>query len=459
MADHITLTTKNGIITGNKKGDCLEFLGIPYAHAERFRYAKISGGWTGVLDATSFGSSCPQTRQYHEHLEVPERLFYHNEFRKGIVFDYDENCLNLNIYAPSDAKACPVVIFIHGGGFNSGSNSEDPFRGFGLAARGIVSVFINYRVGVLGYLTHEEIHKEYGRDGNFGLDDQLTAIKWVKNNISDFGGDPDNITLMGQSAGAISIQYLCLNEDNDGLFKRVIMMSGGGLFPKFSLPRKSDATHEYWQNFMKIANCSTLDDLRRLDCKTLFDSVEIIKAQRKDNTYNTMPVVDGYLIKDSVDKLISSPLNVGYMIGYTSNDMFAPVMAHIGKKFGKANNAFIYYFNLDAPGDKNGAFHSSDLRYVFERLDTSWRHFGRRDYEVSMQMADYIAEFARTGDPNKAGLPVWKSTNSRHSSVMCFGKNKTHMGRSSVLKLTANMLLKGDPKAQEAKCSNDNSNE
>ncbi len=448
MENEFIHTTSLGTVRGRQTAGVREYLGIPFAKAARFSYAEPVESWEKTLDATQFGPACPQYRAWFPHLDNPERLFYFREFREGLEFAYnEENCLNLNIYAPEQAKNCPVLLFYYGGGFNSGCNAEEPFRGYGLAKRGIVAVFANYRVGPLGYLAHEEIQKEYGRDGNFGLDDQLTAIRWVRKHISAFGGDPENITLMGQSAGAISIQYLCINEANRGLFRRAVMMSGAGLFPRFALPKPAAETHAYWKAFQEMAGCLSLAALRKMDLADLFTVHENFKQGRKDNIYNTMPVVDGVLIPDAIDRLIGHPLKLDYLIGFTSNDMYAPVMAHIGKRFGRANSAYLYYFDREAPGDKNGAFHSSDLRYVFERLETSWRPYGERDCEISCQMADYLAAFIKTGDPNTAGLPAWTPADSGHKKVMCFREKTTEMGRPDFLKMTLNMLTKGDPKA------------
>ena len=436
-----------GTLLGNERESCLEFLGVPFARAERFAYASPVERWEGVLDATRPGPGCPQNRAVHEHLEHPTRRFYKREFREGCDFSYSEDCLNLNVFTPKEAKNCPVVLFFYGGGFDSGLNSEDAFDGAGLAARGIVTVFANYRVGPLGYLTHEEIRAETGRDGNFGLDDQLTAIRWVRAHIADYGGNPENLTLLGQSAGAISIQYLCLNPANAGLFRRAAMLSGGGLFPKFALPRRAEDTHEYWLDFMREAGCETLDALRSAPLGALFDAVEALKARRKDNTYNTMPVVDGVLIPAPVDELIRAPLSLDYLITYTNTDMYAPVMAYIGNRFAKANRAFVSFFDLDAPGDKNGAFHSSDLRYVFETLDGSWRPYGARDREAAAQMADYLANFARSGDPNGPGLPLWERADANRARVLRIAPGGTAMGRADYLRLAFNFLTKGDPKA------------
>ena len=444
----VVLETGCGAIRGLASGCCRFFLGVPYAKAERFCYAKPVEHWDGILDAVKPGKSCPQNRAWHEHLENPTRLFYKKEFREGIAFEYDEDCLNLNIFTPTSQEGCPVMIFIHGGGFDSGMNSESPFDGSGLAGRGIVTVFINYRVGPLGYLTHESIRQETGRDGNFGLDDQLLAIRWVKAHIADFGGDPDRITLAGQSAGAISIQYLCLNPDHAGLFERAMMMSGAGLFPKFALPRKADDTHEYWLDYMKEAGCKTLDELRTADLDTLFDAVEALKARRKDTLYNTMPVVDGKLIPEPIDAMMSHPLPLSYLIGYTNADMYAPLMAFIGNRFGKKTGAYLYYFDIDAPGDDNRAFHSCDLRYVFETLHKSWRPYGKRDYEASGQLAQYVANFVRSGNPNGAGLPLWQAAGpEKGAKVLHISPLKTAMGRAGFGKMLVNFIRRGDPKA------------
>lgn len=443
MPERIRLHTPLGDIQGLDNGKCLEFRGVPFGQAGRFEYARLVDHWAGTLDATAFGPGCPQNRAIHEHLEDPVRRFYKREYREGTEFAYSEDCLNLNIYAPYGAKDAPVILYFYGGGFDSGLNSEDPFDGAALAQRGAVAVFANYRVGPLGYLTHEAIQKRYGRDGNFGLDDQLTAVRWVKEHISAFGGDGENVTLLGQSAGAISIQYLCLNPAHRGLFQRAAMMSGGGLFPKFALPRPAASTRGYWLQFMELMGCRTFDELKAAPLSDIFDAVERIRALRKDTIYNTMPVVEGALLPKPADELIKNPLPLSYLIGFTNNDIYAPVMAHIGQKFGRANGAYLYYFDLDAPGDDNRAFHSADVRYVFGTLDRSWRPYGQRDYEAAGQMMDYLVNFARTGDPNGPGLPPWRPG----KGVLHIGPQGTGMGRVAYPKLIINMLTRGDPKA------------
>ena len=434
-------------------GSCLEFLGVPFAKAGRFEYAKPLDRWEacaeaadGKLDATHFGPACPQYRQYDLHLEEPMSLFYHREFREGMEFTYDEDCLNLNIFVPEGARQAPVIVFFYGGGFNSGSNSEEPFRGYGFAKRGVITVFANYRVGALGYLTHGEISRQFGREGNFGLDDQVIAVKWVRAHIADFGGDPETITLMGQSAGAISIQYLCLDHKNEGLFKRVVMISGGGMFPRFALPKKAEDTRNYWLELMPEAGCGSFAELKELDIKDLLAAAETLRYRRKDTIYHTMPVVDGYLLEAPVDSLINHPLDIGYMIGYTNNDLYAPVMAYIGNKFGRANGAYIYYFDVDAPGDRNAAFHSSDLRYMLGRLDQSWRPYDEKDRAVSELLTDCASNFARCGDPNTDSTN-WEPAGRAQKKAFCIRRDGARMGHPNFPKMAVNMLFKGAPKA------------
>ena len=442
----IIVHTSLGTITGNETGECREFLGIPYAKAQRFRYCTPVDHFDEPFDATAFGNSCPQYRQYYPQHDNPERLFYHKEFREGIDFHYDEDCLNLNIYTPLDPENCAVAVYIHGGGFNSGSNEEEPFRGYEYAKRGIITVFINYRVGVFGYFTHEEIQKEYGRDGNFGLDDQRTALFWVKDHIADFGGDPENITVFGQSAGAMSIQYLLLNPLNNDLFKRVFMMSGAGQFPKFTLPKYAEETREYWLETMAKAGCSSLEEFRNLRIEEVLRAAQEMKQERSDTLYNTMPVIDGYLLQGPVDRLIKNPLEKDLMIGYTNTDLYAPLMAKIGNQYAGQHNGYVYFFDRNAPGDSNQAFHSCDLRYVFGRLHTSWRPYTPRDYEISEQMMDYFASFAKTGNPNGKGRPGWMPCRNGMVNILQITEEKTAMGSVNYARLAKNMLMKGNPK-------------
>ena len=433
--------TDIGKFIGNDNDNVVEFLAIPFAKTKRFEYAELIDKYD-ELDCTKPGTSPMQKRAWpeYEHLEVLERKFYHREFREGIEFTYSEDVLNLNIYMSKEKGEHPVIVYFHGGGFDSGSIFESPFKGFELASRGSVVVFVSYRVGAFGYFTHEDIFKENNRDGNFGLDDMVKSLMWVKKNISIFGGDNNNITVMGQSAGAMSIQYLLCSK-NVELFNKAIMMSGGGKFPNFSLPRLCEDTRGYWKEVMAIANCNTLEEFKKLPAKEVLDAVDKQKHIRKDNTYNTMPVVDHYLIEDKIEKLIKTPAKVPLIIGFTNNDMFTFLVAHIAKKYAKENDGYLYYFDVDAKGDNNQAFHSSELRYVFGTLSSSWRPYEESDYKVSKIMMDYITNFAKNGNPNGVDLPKWDIY---HKEALHFTDDYVKMEKVKNWKLLKN-TLKGDP--------------
>ena len=441
----ILLKTKIGSFIGNERENSYEFNNIKYASLKRFEYAELIDKYDENTDCTKTGPSSMQKRAFSEfeHLEIPERAFYHKEFRENINFTYsEENGLNLKIYTPKEKGTYPVLVFLHGGGFDSGSIYESPFDGDSLSKRGIVVVFIQYRLGIFGYFTHEDIFNKYGHDGNFGLDDMYKGLSWVKTNISNFYGDNNNITVMGQSAGAMSIQYMLLSQKSKDLFSKAIMMSGAGLFPKFSLPRDAARTHEYWLEVMKLAGCDTLDEFKALDSYKLLEAVDKQKTLRKDNTYNTMPVVDHYLIDDYVDKLTEQPRELPLMIGITNNDMFTIILAHISKKYAKVHNAYLYYFDIDAKGDDNLAFHSCDLRYAFGTLSSSWRPYDETDYKASEIFMNYIANFVKNGNPNGDDLPEW---NTYKNKAMHFTNLYSKMERIKNFKLIVN-TFKGDPK-------------
>ena len=434
------ISTDCGKVRGNERENCLEFLGIRYAKAERFEYAYPMDSWDGVYDATSFGPCCVQRRTFVNDLHIKERLFYYREFREGLDFTYDEDCLNLNIYTPKEPDSCPVLIFIHGGGFNSMANSEGYLDGSEYASRGVILVTINYRVGIFGYLTHEEIQKSFGHDGNFGLSDQITAIAWVKKHIASFGGAPENITIMGQSAGAISVQDICLASQAEGLFQRAIMISGGGSWPFFAAPKKCSKTRDYWKSVRETAGAASFEEFKKMPSQNLILAVEKTKEIRKDGIFCTMPVIDGFYLKDKVSRLIKHPVKIPYMIGVTNNDMYTLILYLMAKKFARKPNGYMYFFDADAPGDSNQAFHSSDLRYFFGTLDKSHRPYSDSDKNLSNMMLDYVVAFAKNGNPNSDGLPNWKPG----KSAMCFSRECSGMAKPDIVKLIKN-TFKGDP--------------
>jgi len=433
--------TSCGPIRGNERPDCEEYLGVRYARAGRFRYAVPVERWEGSYDATHFGPACCQYRQVAPHLDVPERAFYHREFREGLTFTYSEDCLNLNIYVPKTGGNHPVLLYYHGGGFNSMANSESYLDGAAYARRGVILVAANYRVGVFGYLTHEEIERSEGRDGNFGLDDQMKALRWVRRNIAAFGGDPENITIMGQSAGAISVQLMLLSSAVRGCFRRAVMLSGAGAFPRFAQPKDHRETRAYWLSVIEKSGAESFEAFRALPAEEVLRAVEQVKAERRDNVYNTQPVIDGLLLPKRVGELIRHPAPVDTLVGYTNRDMYTALLAGMAHRYARANRAYLYCFDADAPGDGNAAFHSSDLRYVFGTLNRSWRPYDERDEALSALMLDYLAAFCRTGDPNGGGRPRWE----KGRGALILRRDDTAMGRPPLGKLLRGTFM-GEPK-------------
>lgn len=431
-----------GKITGIEKENCNIFLGIPFAKANRFEYGELITNLGESFNATKFGDCCIQKRCYYEHLENPTRLFYYKEFREGIDFKYSEDCLNLNIFAPKEKGSYPVLVFIHGGGFDSGSNYDSAENGECYAKNGIVTVFIQYRVGVFGYFAHEEIQKKYGHDGNFGFDDQVLALKRIQKYIKDFYGDPNNVTIMGQSAGAMSIQCILLSDKCKGLFHKAIMMSGGGLFPSIAQPKLVEERRDYWFDVMKECSCSSFEEFKSIEPKKIFDALEIVRKRRKDNQISTMTMIDHYYLKDSQKELFKNNISIPTIIGFTNNDMYTVLIAKMAINYSKKFNAYPYYFDVNAKGDKNKAFHSSDIRYAFNTLDKSWRPYDENDEKISQMMIQYFSNFIKTGNPNDNKLPLWKNGQRK---ALTFRLNNVKMRCPNYLKLFIN-TFELDPK-------------
>ena len=223
------------------------FRGIRYATAGRWEYPRQVTHWDGVYDAANFGACSFQPRAFYNEEDVPEKAFYYNEFRRGEHYDYSEDCLFLNIWAPDDAKNAPVLFYIHGGGFLGGCGHEKHFDGTAWCKKGVVAVTINYRLGPMGFLCLPELAARDGHTGNYAMFDQMAALCWVRDNIAAFGGDPGQVTLMGQSAGAMSVQQLCVSPMTNGLFRGAVMMSGGGVSRLLGAAQKAEEAYPFWQ--------------------------------------------------------------------------------------------------------------------------------------------------------------------------------------------------------------------
>lgn len=439
----IRTQTKCGEIEGIKTNGVIAYKGIRYATAKRFEYPKMVENWKGIYDATNYKNCSYQPRAFYNEEDVPEKAFYYHEFRKGETYTYSEDCLFLNIWTPENAEKLPVLIYIHGGGFVGGCGHEKHFDGPVWPNKGVIAVTINYRLGPLGFICLPELSELDGHTGNYGLYDQYTAIKWVKENIEAFGGDPNNITIMGQSAGAMSVQQHCLSPMTKGLFNKAIMSSGGGV-SKMMSTSKAEKSYEFWQAVMKNADCNTVEELQNVDVEKYFQAWQKTKKEIK-GFYMPSPVIDNlYVIGTGSDLLKENKQHdIHYMCGSTSEDMMPPIIFNMSKTWcqKQSKESYAWFFDRQLPGDENGAWHSSDLWYWFGTLDNCWRPFNQKDYELSDQMTTYLCNFVKTGNPNGNDLPKWESSQSQ-SKVLCFGENQTSMRKPSMLKLIKTMLTK-----------------
>lgn len=423
------------------------YKGIRYARAERFAYPEAVTHWDGVYDATQYGNCSYQPRAFYDEAKVPEKAFYYHEFREGESYAYSEDCLFLNIWTPEGAKALPVLFYIHGGGFTGGCGHEKHFDGPVWAAKGVIAVTVNYRLGPLGFACLPELEKEAGHTGNYGLYDQLTALKWVRENIVAFGGDPGNITVMGQSAGAMSVQQLVLSPLTEGLISKAVMASGGGVSALMGNTAPAAKQFPFWKAVMKEAGCVNLEELRALEVQKLFEAWQKVKKAQK-TPMSCVPCVDGRMLLRPARETIRAgeQLEIPYLTGSTSEDIVPPIVHRMAKKWCRIQAkqekkpGYAWFFDRRLPGDDNGAWHSSDLWYWFGTLENCWRPMEEKDRNLSRLMTDYLINFVKTGDPNGRDLPQWEPVTGRQNRVMCLGEQPAHMGKVNMAKLLRTMV-------------------
>ncbi len=415
------------------------YKGIRYATAGRWEYPRQVTAWEGEYDATRYGHCSYQPRAFYNEEENLKKIFYYNEFRKGESYTYSEDCLFLNVFTPDTAKEgdkLPVLIYIHGGGYTGGCGHEKHFDGPVWPAKGIIGVTLNYRLGPMGFACLPQLKEEAGFTGNYGLYDQRTAIQWVRDNIAAFGGDPENMTIMGQSAGAASVQLQSCSPLTKGLFHKAIMSSGCGLGSM--LAASLDRSCGFWTAVMERSGCETLEQFRALPPKELFAQWQVAKKGIKGGNSAVFPVKDGRFAVEG-----AAPHDIAYMAGSTSEDMAPPILQGMARKWiaQRQKPSYTWYFDRKLPGDDNGAWHSSDLWYWFGTLPNCWRPMEQKDYGLSEQMVSYLCNFVFNGDPNKAGqLPTWIASDKNQKRVMLFGEKPTGMGKPKLLKMIYTML-------------------
>ena len=443
-----TTRIESGRVSGMALGehnDVAVYKGIPFAAPPvgdlRWKPPQRARAWNGVRACTEFGPACPQ----------PKVFIISNDIKR-----LNEDCLQLNVWAPAErtGKRRPVMVWIHGGAYVLGATCQTWFDGEALARKGVVVVTINYRLGPLGFMAHPLLSREseHGVSGNYGLLDQLAALAWVRRNIAAFGGDPNCVTIFGESAGAGSVCHLLASPLAKGLFQRAIAESGGARGPTRHLREKwygKEPMEAVGLYIAKTLGCDRAEDplaaLRGKSAAEILKAAESAKGHFGDET--SAPIVDGWLLPDDpavrfeegkthdVPLLVGSNADeAGGFIGelavrghyreYADSVLklfpgesrkragTVAIFTSVARADARAmsrhkSKAYLYQFTRVAPPWRFlGAFHSSEICYVFGNLDAKLS-FEARDRELSRTMMAYWVQFAASGDPNGEGRPHW----------------------------------------------------
>ena len=457
----------NGSVAGSAKDGINRFLGIPYAAPpigdRRWRAPQPPQRWSGIRQATSFAPVCRQTAPW-----ITERQ--------------SEDCLYLNIWAPAGSRGgkLPVMVWIHGGGFFGGSGSQPIYDGTRLGRRGVIVVTLNYRLGVFGFFAHPELTARDHVIGNQGLLDQIAALRWIKRNISAVGGDPDRVTIMGESAGGISVAVLTSSPLAAGLFQRAISESGNDGVP-LTIKEAPDfgraAAEATGAALGRRVGRPSLAQLRQMPAEdllrqpwaprtTLDGSLirEDMTTTYRSRRANRVPLLVGWNSNEGVDlapeiletneltagnyrtlvsKLLRRAPSAAFLQAYPAADdrearsslerfttdwwgwrMWAWAKLH--QQYG-GEPAYVYYF-VHWPAEPRTtcgygckAGHGAEIRFAFDQLDQDDRAWRSDDRELSDQMATYWTNFAKSGDPNGPGVPRWTVFNGSADTVRRLG--------------------------------------
>lgn len=441
-------TTASGVVEGvTEASGVASYKGIPYAAAPvgqlRWKAPQPAGKWKGVHKADHFGARC---------MQLP--LFSDMVFRSDGV---SEDCLFLNVWTParSPKEKLPVLVYFYGGGFAAGDGSEPRYDGESMAAKGVVTLTVNYRLNVFGFLAHPELSKEapHRSSGNYGLMDQAAALQWVKRNIAAFGGDPARVTIAGESAGSFSVSAQMINPQAKGLIAGAIGESGSLLGLTAPLPLA--AAESAGASFAQAIDAPTLKALRALPAPELLDKLKTAKPW-------FFAIEDGYVITRSPAAMFAAgeqarvPLLAGWnsyeghyrqILGDaepTAENFRAALQKLYGDQADAAQQAYSgdikqaatalasdrfigygtwkwidsharssgkpvyrYYYTRPRPGQE-GAGHSVEIEYAMGNLAGNKVYaWTDDDRALSAQMQSYFANFIKTGNPNGAGLPEW----------------------------------------------------
>ena len=463
-----------GVMADNVK-DVFVFRGIPYAappiRENRWKAPQPVVPWDGVYLAKRFGNPSYQHIQY--------KGGYYTEWGYGDEAPFSEDCLYVNVWTkkPGNTSAkLPVALWIHGGGYREGFGTEPEFDAQEWAGKDVVLVSINYRLGVYGFMAHPLLSEESpnGVSGNYGILDMIQALKWIQKNVEQFGGDPNNVMIFGQSAGGGAVRTLCESPLARGLFHKAVIMSAGGLtvpnanaaagrgrggFPMMGFPGaqaepklapyKAPVAPEGLSAFERAefnskvvldwGGYTTLEKMRAADTEVIH-SIGAIYSSATGNreSLSGSPLVDGYVSKESFDAaaLDGTLADVPYMIGYTMNDMgnlSGGIEAFCFNREEKGNKAWAYEFARPLPDDGShpevtarlkGAFHSSDLWFVFKSLQHCWRPWTQGDWDLSEKMLTAWTNFAKYSDPNGPNGGEWTPCTKENNNFMIFKLDK-----------------------------------
>ena len=438
MEEIIMVETKYGKIKGVDCGEYVEYRGIPYAKPPvgefRWKAPQPLDAFDGVYQATEFKSRSMQDDGF----SAPP---YSKDFYNDPAYErpVSEDSLYLNIWAPKNAVNCPVAIWIHGGAFLSGYSSEKEFDGAAYCKRGVILVSIQYRLNVFGFLAHPWLTEESGTSGNYGILDQIAALNWVHESIGAFGGDPENITIFGQSAGAMSTQTLISSPLTGNIIKKAILQSGGSYGKGLHRDIRLEEQERYGKVLSEVLGANSLEEMRAKSADEIMAAFGpfMDKVMPVAHGLFLIPTIDGKVLTGGYYELMDKGeiKEIPYMVGCTKNDiMVAPnaklpeenplyggsiAFSHKLEDLGR-KPAYVYYFTRDLPGDDFGAWHSSELWYMMGTMGRCWRPWTDGDIALSEKMLNYWTNFIKTGDPNDSELPKWEPCSKKNSFVMEF---------------------------------------
>ena len=382
------------------------YKGIPFAAPPvgdlRWKEPQPVIPWEGVKVADTFGPGSVQVN--HDSSNPWTSEFYWEDP------EFSEDCLYLNVWTPAPGKPgkkLPVAMWIHGGAYMNGYGYEVTMDGDAWARRGVILVTINYRLGTFGFLSHPDLTAEQGQSGNYGTMDQVAALQWVHDNIAQFGGDPGNITVFGQSAGAMSVKTLLISPMAKDLMAKAIIQSGGGIGLR-GLSPANDVPQSFYDEQGKAltdaGGLTSLEAMRAASAQTIFDL-----SQKQFVMLS--PHNDGKVLVEDFDHALydGSIAQVPVMIGYNKDDMGILAGTSVDRFCAVRDSlscpVYEYEFLRELPTDEahpasaSGAFHSAELWYMFGTLKNSWRPFTEADYRLSEEMVDAWTAFCRTGNP------------------------------------------------------------